>query len=303
MNQEHEKPVTLGVAPGLNDLVDQSSWQKIQTYFIGLVLSAILTVAAFYFVQSKSIWGPSIPVALSVLAVAQIGVHLAFFLHLTTGPDNVNNSLALAFGTLVVALVIGGTLWIMYNMDQNMPIMAHMGSKGHDSAQNKEFSSAITRPVAAVVEASVAGRVRSISCDVGMRVTKGQICAVIEVPELDSARVKAEKLQIDAMARLQQEEIALSAALDKLNQLGAKSSRKNLEARKQISSIEQRLEKEKNSLLDLKKSLEATNSKIEEAYVLAPFDGLVKSREIKQGDEVDPNSHKALFTFIYPVNQ
>ena len=303
MNQEHEKPVTLGVAPGLNDLVDQSSWQKIQTYFIGLVLSAILTIAAFYFVQSKSIWGPSIPVALAVLAVAQIGVHLAFFLHLTTGPDNVNNSLALAFGTLVVALVIGGTLWIMYNMDQNMPIMAHMGSKEHDTAQHKEFSPAITRPVAAVVEASVAGRIRSISCDVGMRVTKGQICAVIEVPELDSARVKAEKMQIDAMARVQQEEIALSAALDKLNQLGTKSSRKNLESRKQIALIEQRLGKEKNSILELQKSLEATNSKIEEAYVLAPFDGLVKSREIKQGDEVDPNSHKALFTFIFPVNQ
>lgn len=303
MNQEHKKPVTLGVAPGLNHLVDVSSWQKIQTYFIGFILSAILTIAAFYFVHSKSIWGPSIPIALSVLAVAQIGVHLAFFLHLTTGPDNVNNTLALAFGTLVVALVIGGTLWIMYNMDQNMPIMAHMGSKSQDAAQHKEFSPAITRPVAAVVEASVAGRVRSIACDVGMRVITGQICAVIEVPELDSARVKAEKLQVDAMARLQQEEISLSAALDKLNQLGAKSSRKNLEVRKQITSIEQRLDKEKNSIIDLQKSLEATNSKIEEAYVLAPFDGLVKSREIKQGDEVDPNSHKALFTFIYPVNQ
>jgi len=32
------------------------------------------------------IWRPSIPVALSVLAVAQIGVHLVFFLHLTTAP-------------------------------------------------------------------------------------------------------------------------------------------------------------------------------------------------------------------------
>jgi cytochrome o ubiquinol oxidase subunit IV len=303
MTQERERPVNLGVAPGLNDHTDHSSWQKIQTYFLGLILSAILTIAAFYFVQSKSIWGPSIPVALAVLAVAQIGVHLAFFLHLTTGPDNVNNSLALAFGTLVVALVIGGTLWIMYNMNQNMPMMMHMASQSHGPNQHQEFSPAITKPVAAVVEASVAGRVRSISCDVGMRVTKGQICAVIEVPELDRERVRAEKLQIDVMARIQQEEIALSTALDKLNQTGAKSSRKSLEARKQITSIEQRLEKEKSSIQDLKKALEATNSKIEEAYVLAPFDGVVKSREIKLGDEVDPNSHKALFTFIYPVNQ
>lgn len=303
MSQEHEKPVTLGVAPGLNDLVDQSSWQKIQTYFIGLVLSAILTVAAFYFVQSKTIWGPSIPVALTVLAVAQVGVHLAFFLHLTTGPDNVNNSLALAFGTLVVALVICGTLWIMYNMDQNMPIMAHMNAKTHSLDQRQGGTPGITKPVAAVVEASVAGRVRSISCDVGMRVTKGQICAVIEVPELDSEHVKAEKLQIEAMARIQQEEIALSEALNKLNQTGVKPSRKNNDMRKQIASIEQRIEKEKTNIQDIQNQLETTNRKIEEAYVLAPFDGLVKSRDIKQGDEVDPNSHKSLFTFIYPVNQ
>jgi heme/copper-type cytochrome/quinol oxidase subunit 4 len=38
---------------------------------------------------------PSIPVALVVLAIAQMGVHLVFFLHITTGPTNVNNVMAL----------------------------------------------------------------------------------------------------------------------------------------------------------------------------------------------------------------
>ena len=56
---------------------------------------------------------PSIPVALAVLAIAQMGVHLVFFLHITTGPDNTNNVLALAFGVLIVLLVIAGSLWIM----------------------------------------------------------------------------------------------------------------------------------------------------------------------------------------------
>ena len=37
-----------------------------------------------------------------VLAIAQMGVHLVFFLHITTGPDNTNNVLALAFGVLIV---------------------------------------------------------------------------------------------------------------------------------------------------------------------------------------------------------
>ena len=55
--------------------------------------------------------------ALAALAVAQMGVHLAFFLHITTGPDNINNALALAFGALIVGLVIAGSLWIMFHLN------------------------------------------------------------------------------------------------------------------------------------------------------------------------------------------
>jgi cytochrome o ubiquinol oxidase operon protein cyoD len=53
------------------------------------------------------------------LAIAQMGVHLVFFLHITTGPDNVNNVMALAFGVLIVLLLIGGSLWIMTHMNHN----------------------------------------------------------------------------------------------------------------------------------------------------------------------------------------
>lgn len=61
--------------------------------------------------------------ALIVFAIAQMGVHLVFFLHITTGPDNTNNVLALAFGVLIVFLVIGGSVWIMANLSHNMPTM------------------------------------------------------------------------------------------------------------------------------------------------------------------------------------
>jgi cytochrome o ubiquinol oxidase operon protein cyoD len=53
-------------------------------------------------------------------AVAQMGVHLVFFLHVTTGPDNTNNVIALAFGVLIVLLVIAGSIWIMGHLDHNM---------------------------------------------------------------------------------------------------------------------------------------------------------------------------------------
>src|SRR5215208_3261161 len=92
----------------------------IQSYVIGLALSGLLTVESFGLPATGLVWAPGVPVALAVLAIAQMGVHLVFFLHITTAPDNTNNVLALAFCVLVVALVIGGSLWIMASMNANM---------------------------------------------------------------------------------------------------------------------------------------------------------------------------------------
>jgi cytochrome o ubiquinol oxidase subunit IV len=63
-----------------------------------------------------------VAVGLVVLAIAQMGVHLVFFLHITSGPDNTNNVLALAFGVLIVFLVMIGTIWIMVHMNANMGV-------------------------------------------------------------------------------------------------------------------------------------------------------------------------------------
>ncbi|MGH6714594.1 MAG: cytochrome o ubiquinol oxidase subunit IV [Bradyrhizobium sp.] len=96
-------------------------------YVTGLGLAILLTAISFFVAGTDLVWQPSIPIALVVLAIAQMGVHLVFFLHLTTGPDNTNNVLALAFGLLIVLLVVGGSIWIMHHLDQNMmlrnPIM------------------------------------------------------------------------------------------------------------------------------------------------------------------------------------
>jgi cytochrome o ubiquinol oxidase operon protein cyoD len=109
------------LAPGAASDEEQASLgAEIGGYVIGLVLSALLTAASFYVLRSRAIWGPGIPVALLVLAVAQIGVQLVFFLHITTAPDNTNNVLALAFGVLIVALIIIGSLWIMAHLNHNM---------------------------------------------------------------------------------------------------------------------------------------------------------------------------------------
>jgi len=89
-------------------------------YTIGLFLAVILTATSFWAANTSLLWAPGVAIGLVVLAIAQMGVHLVFFLHITTGPDNTNNTLALAFGMLIVLLVLGGSLWIMWDLNANM---------------------------------------------------------------------------------------------------------------------------------------------------------------------------------------
>ncbi|MBS0445419.1 MAG: cytochrome o ubiquinol oxidase subunit IV [Proteobacteria bacterium] len=99
----------------------------IRGYLVGLVLATGLTGVSFYIAQSTLVWQPSIPIALTVLAIAQMGVHLVFFLHMTSGSDNINNALALAFGLLIVMLLVFGSLWIMTHMSHRvMPMQEIM---------------------------------------------------------------------------------------------------------------------------------------------------------------------------------
>jgi cytochrome o ubiquinol oxidase operon protein cyoD len=110
--------VDADTAPGDEGVQDGA--EGIGTYLVGLGLATLLTVVSFFVARTTLVWQPSIPVALIVLAIAQMGVHLVFFLHITTGPDNVNNVLALAFGVLIVFLLLAGSLWIMQHMNHNM---------------------------------------------------------------------------------------------------------------------------------------------------------------------------------------
>lgn len=115
---EHHQ-VRTDVAPG-DEGAQGLIGPRILGYVIGLALASLLTATSFFVAGTDLVWQPSIPVAIIVLAIAQMGVHLVFFLHITTGADNTNNVMALAFGLLIVILVIGGSLWIMANLNQNM---------------------------------------------------------------------------------------------------------------------------------------------------------------------------------------
>jgi cytochrome o ubiquinol oxidase operon protein cyoD len=113
-------PQDIDTAPGDELPSEYEFGSGLRGYLIGLALAVLLTIASFWAPNTGLIWGPGIPTALIVFAIAQMGVHLVFFLHVTTGPDNTNTVMALAFGVLIVVLVIGGSIWIMENMNINM---------------------------------------------------------------------------------------------------------------------------------------------------------------------------------------
>jgi len=116
-------------APGDRSILtdkEETTSSGVLIYSIGLLLALVLTAASFWVANTSLLWAPGIPLGLAVLAIAQMGVHVVFFLHITTGPDNANNVLALAFGVLIVTLVVAGSLVIMTNLNGSMMPPAEM---------------------------------------------------------------------------------------------------------------------------------------------------------------------------------
>jgi len=95
-------------------------------YTVGFILAVMLTATSFWVANTSLLWAPGVAMGLVVLAIAQMGIHLVFFLHITTAPDNTNNVLALAFGILIVFLVVVGSLWIVTNLNSNMMMPPEM---------------------------------------------------------------------------------------------------------------------------------------------------------------------------------
>lgn len=105
-----------GHAPG----VDPHEQHNERGYLIGLGYALALTIASFWAATTSFVYAPAVPVLLAALAIAQMGVHLAFFFHISTAPDQANNFLALAFGLFVSGLIIFGSILIMAHLNHHM---------------------------------------------------------------------------------------------------------------------------------------------------------------------------------------
>jgi len=98
----------------------------VQSYMAGLALAIILTLASFGLARTHLVWGPGMPILLAVLAIAQMGVHLVFFMHVNATEEGENTALALGFGIFIVFLVVFGSMIIMNNLSGAMPTMEQL---------------------------------------------------------------------------------------------------------------------------------------------------------------------------------
>jgi cytochrome o ubiquinol oxidase operon protein cyoD len=103
--------------PGVDTRGSTGRWP---TYAIGFGLAAGLTVASFVLAGGGWLTPASLVAALVALAIAQMIVHLVFFLHITTAPAQKTNILALLLTLLIISLVVIGSLWIMAQLSTHM---------------------------------------------------------------------------------------------------------------------------------------------------------------------------------------
>ncbi len=97
-----------------------AGYVSVQSYVIGFALSALLTAVPFGLVMAGTVpASEAVPVCVGLGAV-QIVVHLVYFLHMNAASSRSWNMAAFVFTVVIVAILVAGTVWVMYHLDMNM---------------------------------------------------------------------------------------------------------------------------------------------------------------------------------------
>ena len=94
---------------------------SLRDYVLGFALSVVLTVIPFWLVMGGATLSKGI-VAFVIIAfaVAQMVVHVVYFLHLKPGSEDGWNMTSLVFTLILVVITLAGSIWVMFHMDANM---------------------------------------------------------------------------------------------------------------------------------------------------------------------------------------
>jgi cytochrome o ubiquinol oxidase operon protein cyoD len=85
-----------------------------KSYLVGIVLASMLTAIPFGLVATRTLPPAQTLVVIGIAAVAQVVVHLRYFLHLDLKSSSQDKLIALCFAAIVLFILVGGTLWIMF---------------------------------------------------------------------------------------------------------------------------------------------------------------------------------------------
>jgi len=279
------------IAPGEQRLPRAEIAKAIKSYLIGLGLAVLLTIMSFFVSGTNLVWEPSIPVALVVLAIAQMGVHLVFFFHITTGPDSVNNVLALAFGVLIVFLVLLGSLWIMANLHHNLaPMEESMKTEVARAPEVPAVSAmGVVSPAATTpVRARVSGVIQALNCDVSMQVKAGERCAKIDPGPYQLALEQSRAELNGAEARLEKDEADLAKAKAAVESR-ARAGKRGAGLRKSLELAQEQTKRDMALAIQRKEAVHAAETRLSDTAIVSPVAGIVLSRNAELGQTVTIN--------------
>ena len=93
-----------------------------KSYLTGFVLALILTIIPFALVWAGALPVMATLIVIAIAAVAQMLVHMYYFLHLNLKTTPRENILALLFAVVLMCILVGGTLWIMFDLHNRMMV-------------------------------------------------------------------------------------------------------------------------------------------------------------------------------------
>jgi len=93
---------------------------SVKSYVVGFLLSIVLTLIPFGVVMMGDYSQATMLYTVVGTAVVQILVQLAFFLHMNFSSEGGWNLTAFIFTVLIIAILVVGSLWIMYHLNTNM---------------------------------------------------------------------------------------------------------------------------------------------------------------------------------------
>ncbi|WP_313803126.1 cytochrome o ubiquinol oxidase subunit IV [Sphingobium sp.] len=112
------------------------------SYMIGFGLSVILTAIPFWLVISGALHDPQLTGAVIMgFAAVQVVVHMIYFLHMNTRVEGGWSFMAMMLTVVLVVIVLSGSLWVMYHLNNNMMPHADMEmSAMHDMSAMRNMS-------------------------------------------------------------------------------------------------------------------------------------------------------------------